>query len=248
MQNSASIIEYPAIVVCAVVAFMLQWIVFVPSYLKQTERFYDLTGSSTFIIVTCLALYGAYSQSSIAAEASPLSLYKVILGLMVIIWAARLGSFLFIRIHQDGRDDRFNELKTDPSRFFVAWTIQGLWVVLTAGAGFTAILSDSNPSIGIVSLIGFGIWLLGFGIEVVADRQKRQFKRSSSPSHAFITTGLWSYSRHPNYLGEILLWFGVAIVALPMLTGWQHVALISPIFVAVLLTIISGIPFTRRKS
>lgn len=248
MQNSVYIGEYPAILICALLAFILQWIVFVPSYLKQTEKFYDLTGSSTFVLVTCLALYAAHLHPSIVYNASSLSLYKVILGLMVIIWALRLGSFLFVRIHQDGKDDRFNEIKKDPFRFIVTWTIQGLWVVITAGAAITAILSTNNPPIGLLTIAGVLIWLLGFSIEVLADRQKRKFKQSDTHSTAFITAGLWAYSRHPNYLGEILLWFGVAIAAIPMLTGWQYVALISPLFVTLLLTKVSGIPLLEAKA
>ena len=250
MQNSVFLLGFPGIAVCVAFAFVIQWLVYIPSFIKQTERYYDLTGSGTFVVVTCIALFAAYQYPPIIYGQSALSWYKIMLGAMVIIWALRLGIFLFSRIHQDGKDDRFDSIKPDMYRFWVTWTIQGLWVILSAGAALTAILSTQNPSIGIVAIIGLCIWAFGFAIEVIADRQKRAFKRRSERYQGlpFITTGLWAYSRHPNYFGEIMLWFGVAIAALPALSGWQYVALVSPIFVTVLLVKISGVPLLEAKA
>jgi steroid 5-alpha reductase family enzyme len=229
---------YPALLICAVVSFIIQWIAFVPSYLKQTEKFYDIVGSSTFLLVIGLALF----------LVNPPSIYQWVLGFMVIIWAVRLGGFLFTRINQDGADARFEPIKPDKYRFFAAWTIQGLWVLITSGAAITAITSVAQPQITWASLIGGAIWLIGLIIEVIADRQKRNFKLRSNINHSFITTGLWAFSRHPNYLGEIILWVGVAIAAIPALSGWQYIVIGSPLFVILLLVKVSGIPLLEAKA
>lgn len=228
----------PALLICAIVAFGVQWVAFVPAYLKQTEKFYDISGSGTFLLVTAVALY----------LVNPPSIYQWALGFMVIIWALRLGSFLYTRIHQDGTDDRFDEIKPDKYRFFSAWTIQGLWVLITSAAAITAITSLHQPQIAWATLLGVVIWLFGLTIEVIADRQKRIFKQRQSGNKLFITTGLWAYSRHPNYLGEILLWIGVAIAAFPALSAWQYVVVCSPLFVILLLLKISGIPLLESKA
>jgi steroid 5-alpha reductase family enzyme len=237
-SSNMTFMGYPALLVCAVVAFVVQWLAFVPAYLKQTEKFYDLCGSGTFLLVTIVALY----------LASPPSIYQWVLGLMVIVWALRLGSFLFTRIHQDGADDRFDEMKPNKYRFFSAWTIQGLWVLITSAAAVTAITSINQPPITWISIVGVSLWLFGLTIEVIADRQKRNFKKQPASERGFITTGLWAYSRHPNYLGEILLWIGVAVAAMPALAGWQYIVVCSPLFVILLLVKVSGIPLLESKA
>lgn len=237
-SSNMTLMGYPALLVCAVVAFVVQWLAFVPAYLKQTEKFYDICGSGTFLLVTLVALF----------LANPPSIYQWVLGFMVIVWALRLGSFLYTRIHQDGTDDRFDEMKPNKYRFFSAWTIQGLWVLITSAAAVTAITSLNQPQISWITIVGVSLWLFGLTIEVIADRQKRNFKKKPSSETAFITTGLWAYSRHPNYLGEILLWIGVAIAAIPALTGWQYLVVCSPLFVILLLVKVSGIPLLEAKA
>lgn len=232
----------PIITISVLLAFGIQWIAFLPAYLKQTERFYDITGSATFILLATISL----------AAMPALSVYQWMLGLMVIIWAVRLGSFLFKRIHEDGIDDRFDQMKPNKYRFFTAWTIQGLWVLLTSLPALSAITSINQVTMGPLAYIGFSLWLIGIMIESIADYQKRAFKhalmQNKTSETGFITTGLWSYSRHPNYLGEIILWIGAAIAALPLLTGWQHIVLISPVFVILLLCKISGVPLLEAKA
>ena len=129
----------------------------------------------------------------------------------------------------------------------MTWTLQGLWVFLTLSCALAAITSIERAPLGPLAAIGTVLWLAGFAIEVVADRQKRAF-REQAGSGQFINTGLWARSRHPNYFGEILLWCGVALLALPALGGWQFATLISPLFVYVLLTRVSGIPLLEKKS
>ena len=219
-------------------AFVIQWLVFIPAYFMQTEKFFDITGSITYISITLAALF-------FSADVDARSM---LLAALVVVWAVRLGTFLFSRIQKAGKDDRFDEIKPSFVRFLNVWTIQGLWVTFTAAAALVAITSTHRKELDLFAVIGFLVWILGFGFEVVADSQKGRFNADPKNKGKFIQTGLWSRSRHPNYFGEIVLWLGVAIIALPVLQGWQWVAMISPIFVTLLLTRVSGVPLLEKKS
>lgn len=240
-QGSVALGGVPVFAIAVGLAFLIQWLVFIPAYIFQTEKFFDLTGSITYITVTGVAL--CYSRYSV-----PLDARSILLAVLVVVWAIRLGTFLFSRIQKAGKDDRFDELKPSFIRFLNVWTIQGLWVTFTLAAALVAITTTTRKELDIFAVVGFMIWLLGFIIEVVADAQKSRFNADPANKGKFIQTGLWSRSRHPNYFGEIVLWIGIAIIALPVLQGWAWIALISPLFVAILLTRISGIPLLQKKA
>ena len=228
---------WPALTVLALAAYLMQWVAFIPARLLQTERFYDLTGSLTYIAVTL----GAISVATAPSGA------QWLIAIMILVWAGRLGSFLFRRIHAAGGDQRFDHIKISSSRFFVAWTLQGAWVVMTSCAALTAIVSTQPTALGTVYMIGAVMWVTGFAIEVIADRQKSRFREDPANAGQFINVGLWARSRHPNYFGEILLWAGIATMATPYLSGSQWIVLLSPFFVYALLTRISGIPTLAQR-
>lgn len=237
-QGGSTVGGIPVFALSVALAFLIQWVVFIPAFLKQTEKFFDLTGSITYISVISIA----------ALLSENLDARSILLWALVVIWAGRLGTFLFGRIRKAGKDDRFDDIKPSFIRFLNVWTIQGLWVTFTMAAALVAITSTNHKMLDILAYVGFLIWLLGFSIEVVADSQKSRFNANPENKGKFIQTGLWSRSRHPNYFGEILLWVGVAVIALPVLQGWQWIALISPVFVTLLLTRISGIPLLEKKA
>jgi steroid 5-alpha reductase family enzyme len=223
---------------CIAFAFILQWIAFIPAYILQTEKFYDLMGSITYLSVTFIAVL----LSPVVDARSWL-----LLGI-ISIWTIRLGVFLFLRIRAAGEDRRFRDIKPSFARFLLTWTVQGLWVSLTIAAALAAITTTTRLNLGLIGLLGFLVWLIGFGIEVVADQQKSRFREAPENAGKFINTGLWSWSRHPNYFGEIVLWIGVAIIAIPVLSGWQWLTLISPLFVVILLTRVSGVPMLEKQA
>jgi len=241
-NNSVSFSGYSAVLYCALICIGMQWLAWIPASMAKTERFYDITGGLTFLTVVGFSLWaGAQSEAP--------SLRELIVSLLVVIWSLRLSSFLYFRIHRTGKDGRFDRLKTSPIRFLVPWTIQGLWVFLTM---IVVIVinsqADSAPALGIWDALGLSIWLLGFCIEVIADNQKTAFNSEPNNQGKWIESGLWAYSRHPNYLGEILLWTGIACFGISCFTGLERFAWISPVFIYLLLTKLSGIPILDKRA
>ena len=215
-------------------AFLIQWVAFIPAYTFQTEKFYDITGTLSYLTV----VWFTYMLSN---PVDKINIGNLLLALLISIWAVRLGSFLFLRIHRAGEDKRFRKIKPSASQFFMTWTLQGLWVSLCSMCALTAISSEAGVVMNIVFYIGIVLFLMGFVIEVMADNQKSKFRSLNENKDKFITTGLWAKSRHPNYFGEIMLWTSIALIALPSLSGMQYLTLISPIFTYVLLVHISGV-------
>ena len=211
--------------------FCIQWVSFIPAFIFQTEKFYDLTGSITYLTAVFYTLYVTGSNN----------LSDLIIVACVAVWAIRLGSFLFMRIHKAGEDRRFRTIKPNFTRFLMTWTLQGMWVSMCLLCVLTALSSYSGIVMNSIFFIGLLIFILGLSIEIIADYQKTVFRRNIENKDKFITTGLWSLSRHPNYFGEILLWTGVAVMSISSLQGLQYITLISPIFVYILLVYISGI-------
>ena len=237
-QGSITFNGLPSFALAASIGFILHWLIFIPSYIYQTEHYFDLIGSISYISIvlfTFLAL-------------NNLDIRSILIGLLIMVWAVRLGSFLFARVKRDGKDNRFTVMKTKFWWFLFTWTIGGLWVFITMAAGLAAMTSAKVVPLGWYALIGIVLWLEGFIVEVVADHQKTRFRSKKENRDKFINEGLWSLSRHPNYYGEITLWLGIAFIAFPVLQGWQLLTLISPIFVYILLTRISGITMLERRA
>jgi steroid 5-alpha reductase family enzyme len=237
-QGGARVGSIPVFALCVLLAFALQWVAFVPAYTLQTERFYDLTGSITFITVTVVA---------VALGPAPDARSFIRLG-MVLVWAARLGAYLSLRVRKAGGDSRFDAIKPSFVRFLTTWTLQGLWVTLTLGAALAALTSEVREGLGPLGIAGIVVWCFGFAVEATADLQKSRFRALPANRGQFIHTGLWARSRHPNYFGEIVLWVGVALVAAPVLSGWQWVTLVSPLFVFLLITRVSGVPMLEKAA
>ncbi len=239
-QGGASVGGIPLFPIAVAAAFLIQFVACIPAMILRSEKFFDLTGATTFTVITLGLLVLAPSPDA----------RSWVLASMVVLWAVRLGSFLFLRVRKAGADDRFDEIKGSPLVFLRVWVLQGLWVSLTASAAWIAMSTAavSRQPLGWLAAVGIVLWVAGFAFEVTADLQKSAFKADPRNAGVFISTGLWSRSRHPNYFGEIVLWIGVLLVAAPVLTGWQWIALLSPVFVILLLTRISGVPMLEAKA
>ncbi len=214
----------------------IQILFFIPSYLLKTERLYDLVGSSTYIVVTTIAYLSVPNKS----------VTDTILFLFISIWGIRLGTYLFRRILRDNDDVRFEKAKKNFFWFLQYWIGQALWVSITSCAAVIAILKTEINSINNILILGVLIWVLGFTLEVIADLQKSKFKKNQNTNKTFISTGLWSKSRHPNYFGEITLWVGIYIISFSSFSDIEFITVISPIFVYILLTRMSGINMLEK--
>ncbi|WWC87619.1 uncharacterized protein L201_002509 [Kwoniella dendrophila CBS 6074] len=222
---------------------------------NKTEKLYDFAGSTGFITSTLLSLYYPTIKSWFTNSPSvPFSLSghhprQLLVSAMMLIWAGRLGYYLVGRIAKHGSDSRFDDLKTKPAIFSGMWFGQALWVTLV---GLPAFLINSvpvaaQPALGIKDFIGLGLWLAGLGFEVLADQEKstwRKQKDEKKHEEKFISSGLWSLSRHPNYLGEVILQHGPAFLTLTtnLPPTVKYLTAVSPIFTYILLRYASGVP------
>ena len=234
----ALLTDLPLVKNLILLIFCIQWISFIPAFIFQTEKFYDLTGSLTYLTTVFFTLY--------ITDSGNIANYIIVV--CIAIWAIRLGSFLFMRIHKAGEDRRFRDIKPNFTRFFMTWTLQGMWVSMCLLCVLTALSSYSGIIVNNIFYIGLMIFISGFIIEVLADHQKTVFRKNIDNMDKFISSGLWAYSRHPNYFGEILLWLGIAVMSFSSLEGFQYFTLISPIFVYILLVYISGIRMLENQA
>ena len=215
-------------------AYIIHWIAYIPAYIFQTEKFYDLTGSITYLGVVWFVFLSSYQSIS-------LNFGNLILALLISIWTIRLGIFLFMRIHKAGEDKRFRSIKTSATQFLMSFTLSGLWVTLCSMCALVAISSSDGIVMNAITYVGIILFIIGFGIEIIADNQKTAFRSIEANKDKFITSGLWAKSRHPNYFGEVLLWFAVAVISFSSLEGLQLITLISPVFTYLLLVYVSGV-------
>ena len=221
--------------------FGIQVLVFLPSYLAQTEHFYDLTGGITYLSTMG---FMAYRHQELFGS---WDIRSLLLTGLIGIWAIRLSSFLFTRVKRVGKDGRFDSLKTSFTRFLLTWMLQGLWVFMCT---YPALIALASPTDNEIIYLGIGafVWLLGWGYEVVADNQKTSFNKDPKNAGKFINIGVWKQSRHPNYVGELVLWTGITIIAAPVYQGSQWLALITPVFVYWLLNKVSGVNLLEERA
>lgn len=241
-DNSLLINDVPVIYYCIAISYIIHWIVFIPSYLQKTEKFYDFTGMIAYLSIIGFALYQKKQILGI------IDFDSMLIGILISVWTLRLGMFLFYRVFKVGEDDRFEAVKTSASRFFIWFTVSGLWVSLTSIAAINILTTKIDHNNYYFVYLGALVWLFGFLFEVISDYQKMKFKNIPDNKNKFIDTGLWSLSRHPNYFGEIILWIGIFIITLPSISGTDYITIISPIFVYFLLNKISGINLLEIKA
>ncbi|KAJ7116467.1 hypothetical protein C8R44DRAFT_792616 [Mycena epipterygia] len=251
---------FSRLVPAATSAYVLQTLlamIFVP---QQNEKYYDLGGAAGFLSTAFVSLYyPALRSKFIDGKLGPLPSImsfaprQLLLSAALGIWSVRLGSFLALRAIKAGGDSRFEEVKKDPKRFTYFWMAQATWVLLV---GLPVYMVNSlpphlHPVLGIRDYAAFGLFAGSFLFEVVADRQKtawRHAKDAKQHDEKFITSGLWSISRHPNYVGEVGIWTGIWALASSSLQtpyfplGTVALTAASPLFTWFLVRKVSGVP------
>lgn len=218
-------------------AFLLQWAFFLlQGWPQRSEKLYDASGSLTHLATVIAAL------TSVSVHTPR----QLVAGILAIVWCTRLGTFLFNRIARDAKDDRFTALKTNFWSFSIAWNLQVAWVFMLQLPVVAAIVEPTQPALCLLDVAGWSLWSIGFLVEAAADAQKFAFRSDRANKGRFITEGLWRYSRHPNYFGEILMWVGICLSCSSCFVGWRWLGWLSPLFNAFLLLRVSGVPLLEK--
>jgi len=196
----------------------------------RTDKVTDLSYGLSFVLIAA-ALWRHARAEGVA---------PIVLAVMVIAWGVRLSGYLLYRIIHMGKDARFDGIREQFWSFLKFWSFQGVavWVILLPVTLWFSRPGGWTPWMS----AGASIWLLGLVIEAVADQQKFAFKRTPEGRSRWTDTGLWRYSRHPNYFGELLCWWGVFVFAAPGLGGYAALALAGPLMITALLLFATGIP------
>eukprot|EP00884_Botryococcus_braunii_P012615 jgi/Botrbrau1/21354/Bobra.0184s0063.1 len=232
-------VQHSALVGAAILDVAIQLAGWAVSATFKTEKLYDLLGSSTFAAVAIGTLtYASYYHPR-----------QIVVTVFVLSWALRLGSLLFYRVLKTGSDSRFEEVKNKPFTYLIYWLMQALWVWITMSPVIVLNGAAENPGLWASDIIGGVLWGIGFFCEATADWQKLRFKLDPANKGRYIKTGLWKYSRYPNYFGEMCTWWGIWLMCIPVFGAsayWLTVA--SPLFVMSLLLFVSGIPLQEKQA
>lgn len=215
-----------------VTILIVQLALFFVAALFRSDKLTDLAYGLTFIGVAGW-LYMVNPNVSIV---------RAVLLVMISLWGVRLAGYLFVRILMIKKDARFDGVRENWLKFLGFWLLQAVSIFVILSPTVIVLQKTEVTSMSYLSMAGFVVWLLGLTIEMVADRQKFIFKLDPKHRDMWASEGLWSRSRHPNYFGEMLVWWGTFLYCLPYLVGIEVVSIVSPLYITVLLLFVSGIP------
>ena len=204
---------------------------------RRTDVVTDLSYSLTFALLAVVLLA--------TGAAEPVQL---VASLLVVLWAVRLGAYLFRRIMRMKVDHRFDGMRDRPLRFARFWLLQAITVAVVMLPVSYLLDRENPPGPGVWSIAGAAVWLVGLLVEALADAQKSAFRAKEENRGRFVASGLWRYSRHPNYFGEMLVWWGLFLYTVPVLHGAAFAVVIGPVFITLLLLFVSGIPPLERSA
>lgn len=228
--------------ITAVVTVVMQLLFFAVAYGAGIDTVTDFAGSTNFMLLALLTLLadGAYTARKIAITS------------IVCVARLQLAGYLLYRVLKRGKDARFDEVRGSFWSFLVFWIFQMIWVW---GVSLPVIFVNADAAgteepwaMGVRDGVGIAVALAGWLIEVVADVQKNAFRSDPANKGKWCDIGLWRVSRHPNFFGEVMLWWGVFILATPSLdasptaASWSYAVIISPLLTMVILLLGSGIP------
>jgi steroid 5-alpha reductase family enzyme len=226
-----------AILLSLPIALALNGAFFAVAAARRTDVVTDLSYSLTFAVLAVVLLFTGGREP-----------VQLVASLLVVVWAVRLGGYLLRRILRMKVDHRFDGMREEPLRFARFWLLQAITVVVVMLPVSYLLDRDHPHGFGAAAFAGGCVWLIGLVVETVADAQKSAFKAREENRGRFIASGLWRWSRHPNYFGEILVWWGLFLYVVPVLDGAAFAVVAGPLFITLLLLFVSGIPLLERSA
>uniref|UniRef100_A0A7S4B4B3 Steroid 5-alpha reductase C-terminal domain-containing protein n=1 Tax=Chrysotila carterae TaxID=13221 RepID=A0A7S4B4B3_CHRCT len=209
---------------------------FVIAYLCKFDKITDLAGSANFVLVAVMTLLLAPEQ--------PPTTRQIVVTCLVSACRVQLALWLFYRVLKRGKDDRFDEVRGNFFYFLAFWIWQILWVYVVSVSVIFINSSSDDPPLGAWDYIGWITFAVGWVLQVAADLQKLRFRSDPANKRRVCTTGVWRLSRHPNYCGEVLIWWGIFIAGIPLYVkdpvGFSTI--VSPLFTMGVLLALTGIP------
>jgi steroid 5-alpha reductase family enzyme len=169
---------------------------------------------------------------------------------IVVLWGVRLSSHVFLRNLGKQEDPRYRKWRKDWGKhaviraFFQVFLLQGVLIIIISLPVTIAITAERSP-LSLLDILGVCIWFVGFAFETVGDCQLMRYKRNPANQGKIMTQGLWRYTRHPNYFGEVALWWGVYLIAVSVPLGWATI--LGPITITCLILKVSGIPLLEER-
>lgn len=240
---AVEILDVDHLAISAIITVGLQLVFFVIAASFHLDKLTDFAGGANFIILalTVFILAQTYSPRQCLVTG------------LVCLWGLRLSAFLLFRIIKIGRDERFQEVGKNIARFAIFWTFQAVWVyTVSLPVIFVNSPRKAEPltdaTMTRLDMAGTIVFVIGFLCEAMADAQKYSYRQNTSNAGHWCDVGLWKYSRHPNYFGEITLWWGIFLIATNVLRGAEWVAVLSPLFITAIILFLSGVPLLENSA
>jgi len=227
--------------ICALVTIGMQFAFFIVAATCKFDKVTDFAGGSNFVVLAVLTFFLAETYRY----------RQIVITVFIVVWGLRLSGYLLYRIIKIGEDNRFDDKRDNCLKFAGFWIFQAVWVftvslpVIFVNA---SIVADRSDYVTAQDIVGIIIFIMGLVIETIADLQKFSFRNNPENRGKWCATGLWKYSRHPNYFGEISVWIGVFIISTSVLEDGQWSAVLSPLFTMSILLFLSGIPLLEQKA
>lgn len=226
--------------VCALAVWVYMTLAFVLALILKDNSIVDILWGPGFVLVASVSL----------ALGPHVGRRPWLVTALVVLWGFRLATHILVRKLGKGEDFRYAHWRRAWGRSFVLrsyiqiFILQGIFLLIIASP-VILIAASSGPRLGVWDGLGGLVWVAGFVFEVASDAQMERFKREPANKGRIIGTGLWRYSRHPNYFGEAAMWWGIFLIGLAVPRGWM--GLLSPVLITVLLTKVSGVPLLEKK-
>ena len=229
-----------ALIACSVIIFCFMSFVFLIAQVKKDNSIVDIVWGMGFIII---AIYTLFFHSILEER-------QILITLLTVLWGLRLSIYILLRRRGKGEDFRYREMREvwgenqAINSFFKIFMSQAL-IMLVVSLPIIVVNTDTAGSRNFLDFFGLILWSFGFVMETLADIEKNKFFEHPQNRGKVLNTGLWKYSRHPNYFGESVMWWGLYFIAVSSLYGAS--AVLSPLLLTILLLYVSGIPMLEKR-